>query len=260
MQRYNFGATFVALMLMGLLIGCRGAEGSADATTQPTAAVVAAQPTKPPPIVVVSTRAASGEPAAQPTVSPSDGAAEPALPTALPTAAVTAAPPTEAPTATPTVAPTALPPPATAVPPTAVPPTAAPPTATAVPPTAAPQGANGLIASHFALQDRANLTVNGEIWFEFHVANLTSSDVPFGALGVMPKKDGTDRPQWYQHSYGGNNDVIPPGGLSWDDHIQLPEAGNYTLRLVVCFQELGACRNTPGAWQTLSPEIPITVR
>jgi len=128
------------------------------------------------------------------------------------------------------------------------------------PPTAAPPlGANGLTASHFAIQDRAQLTVNGDIWFEFHVANSTSGDVPFDALGVMPKKDGVDRPQWYQHSWGGNNDVIPVGGLSWDDHINLPEAGNYTLRLVICFDG-PACQAQNGTWHNLSPEIPVTIR
>jgi hypothetical protein len=50
-----------------------------------------------------------------------------------------------------------------------VPPTAPPPTA--VPPPPAPSGVRGLTASHFAVQDRAQLFVNGDIWFEFHVAN-----------------------------------------------------------------------------------------
>jgi hypothetical protein len=139
-------------------------------------------------------------------------------------------------------------------------PTAVPPTSTAVPPTPAPQiGANGLVASHFAIQSRANLVVNGDVWFEFVISNSTGGDVPFDALGVMPKKDGVDRPQWYQHSYGGNDDVISPGGLTWDDHINLPEAGNYTLRMVVCFDG-AACTAQTGTWHTLSPEIPVTIR
>ena len=136
-----------------------------------------------------------------------------------------------------------------------------PPTATvAVPPTAVPQvGANGLTASNFAIQPRASLTVNGDIWFEFTVANATGGEVAFDALGVMPRKDGNDRREWYQHSWGGNNDVIPSSGLTWDDHINLPEAGNYTLRLVVCFDG-AACKQQKGTWHTLSQEIPITVQ
>ena len=252
-------AALAALLLLVLLAACNGAAEETALSTRvadPTAAG-AAQPTKPPPVVA----AATAEPAvAPPTTAPVDSSAPP-TPTALPTTAPTAAPPTDVP-------PTAAPP--TAVPPTAVPPTAAPvvPTAappTAIPPTAAPtvppapSGVRGLTASHFAIQDRAQLTVNGDIWFEFHVANATSGDVPFDALGVMPKKDGTDRGQWYQHSWGGNSDVIPIDGLSWDDHINLPEAGNYTLRLVICFDG-PACQAQTGTWHSLSPEIPVTIR
>ncbi|MCW5864797.1 MAG: hypothetical protein KIT52_17010 [Anaerolineae bacterium] len=234
-----------------LLTAAAGCNDAAEAPATPATAVVAA-PTKPPPIVAANTAA----PAA-----PSEDAAAPPTPTAQPTADLpTAVPPTAAPTEAPPtpVPPTAVPATAAPPPPTAIPPTAVPPTA--VPPTAAPPlGANGLTASHFAIQDRAQLTVNGDIWFEFHVANSTSGDVPFDALGVMPKKDGVDRPQWYQHSWGGNNDVIPVGGLSWDDHINLPEAGNYTLRLVICFDG-PACQAQNGTWHNLSPEIPVTIR
>ena len=62
-----------------------------------------------------------------------------------------------------------------------------------------------------------------------------------------------------QHSWGGNSDVIPVGGLSWDDHINLPEAGNYTLRLVICFDG-PACQAQNGTWHSLSPEIPVTIQ
>jgi len=246
---------FVCAALTALLLAtAAGCNDAAEAPATPAAAVATAAvaaPTKPPPIVAANTAA----PAA-----PSEDAAPP-TPTAQPTADLpTAEPPTAAPTAVPptpvpptAVPATAAPPPPTAVPPTAVPPTAAP------PPPSSPGSINGLSASHFAIQDRAQLTVNGDIWFEFHVANSTSGDVPFDALGVMPKKDGVDRPQWYQHSWGGNNDVIPVGGLSWDDHINLPEAGNYTLRLVICFDG-PACQAQNGTWHSLSPEIPVTIR
>ena len=244
-------AALAALLLTGLLAACNGAADETTATVAATnVAEAAAQPTKPPPVVAANTAAPGAE---QPTTTAADPSAPP-TPTALPTAVPTEAPPTAIPPTA--VPPTAVPPTAAPVVPTAVPPTAPPPTA--VPPPPAPSGVRGLTASHFAVQDRAQLFVNGDIWFEFHVANTTNSDVPFDALGVMPKKDGTDRGQWYQHSWGGNSDVIPVGGLSWDDHINLPEAGNYTLRLVICFDG-PACQAQNGTWHTLSQEIPVTI-
>ena len=255
MKRQQFAAALAAFFLSGLLIGCGGnnppAE-SAEATivAQPTTA----DPTKPPPVVV----AATGAPVIEtPADDAPSGAGEdaPALPTAIPTVAPTEAPPTEVPTDTPvpTAPPTARP--------VVVQPTAVPPTATAVPPTPAPQiGANGLVASNFAVQSRADLTVNGDVWFEFTVANSTGGEVPYNALGVMPKKDGVDRREWYQQSYGGPDSTIKPGGLSWEDHIELPEPGNYTLRLVICFDGFDACLQQRGTWHTLSAEIPVTIR
>lgn len=249
-------AVMAAIILSMWLTGCgRGDAPPAEVTE--VAPAVAAQPTKPPPIVEANDTPPPAVPLEEDGSGEAGDAAEPLLPTAVPTEAPTEAPPTAAVTETPTTPPTAVPPTAA---PVIVQPTAAPPTATAVPPTPVPQvGANGLIASHFAIQDRANLVVNGDVWFEFTIANSTSGDVPFDALGVMPKKDGVDRPQWYQHSYGGNDDVIPRSGLSWDDHINLPEAGNYTLRMVVCFDG-PACLGQTGTWHTLSAEIPVVIR
>jgi hypothetical protein len=259
MKQKRWPVLLAALGLCVLLISCGGGGDATEEVTE-EAPAVAAQPTKPPPIVEANETAPPAVPLEEvgsEEGEAGDAAAEPELPTAIPTEVPTEAPPTAAATETPTVAPTAIPPTAA---PVVVQPTAVPPTATIVPPTAAPQlGANGLIASHFAIQERANLVVNGDVWFEFNIANSTGNDVPFDALGVMPKKDGVDRPQWYQHSYGGNDDVIPPGGLTWDDHINLPEAGNYTLRMVVCFDG-PACQAQTGTWHTLSAEIPVTIR
>ncbi len=259
MKRQRFAAALGAFLLSAVLISCGGAEEpDAAAAETVVAAPTSAPATKPPPIIAANTTEPdAGQPDAE---QPDEGSANaPALPTAVPTDVPTEAPPTEEPTPTPppTAAPVvqqpvAPPPPA----PPAVPPTAVPPTP--VPPPAPPTGANGLTASHFAIQDRAELFVGGSIWFEFTIANSTGGDVPFDALGVMPKKDGVDRPEWYQHSYGGNNDKISPGGLSWDDHIKLPEGGNYTLRMVVCFDGAN-CLAQRGTWHTLSPEIPIQV-
>jgi hypothetical protein len=254
MKRYPLRAALAAFLLLILLVACGGAAGAPAEVT--VVAGPTAQPTKPPPIVESMDTPSPAVPLQEVEDGENGDAAEPALPTAVPTEAPTEAPPTEVPTETPTAEPTAIPPTARPV----VQPTAIPPTATPAPPTPTPQlGVNGLIASHFAIQDRADLVVNGKVWFEFNIANSTGGDVPFDALGVMPKKDGVDRPEWYQHSYGGNNDVVPSGGLNWEDHIDLPEAGNYTLRMVICFDG-AACKAQTGTWHTISQEIPITIQ
>ena len=197
---------------------------------------------------------------------------EPAVP--LPTATTIAALPTATtavdtlPTATaqPTLVvllPSATPPPTNTPVPVIIPPTntPVPPTNTPVPTPAGPQPVtiNGLSSSRFNLQPRADIRVNGKIWFEFTVDNSTGGDVPFSQLGVMPRKNGADRLDWYHNSWGGNDDKIKPGGLRWEDHIELPEAGSYTLRLVICFDGKDACRGGSGTWHTLSPEIPVNL-
>lgn len=211
----------------------------------------------------------TGEPVAVATVEPT---AVPTEPATLPPAVVvelptdTPIPPTETPIPTDTPTPIPATATSTAIPPTntavyvAPPPTAVPPTNTPIPPTAAPQiGVNGLIASHFALQSRSSYTVNGRIWYEFTVSNTTGSDVPYNALGVMPRKDGKDIQDWYQQTYGGPNAKIRPEGLTWEDNIQIPERGNYTLRLVICFDGFDNCLNGGGTWHSLSNEVPITI-
>jgi hypothetical protein len=75
----------------------------------------------------------------------------------------------------------------------------------------------------------------------------------------MPRKDGTDRFNWFQQSYGGPDATIKPSGLTWEDHIELPETGNYTLRLVMCFDGWDTCTSGAGTFVTLSPEIPVTI-
>lgn len=183
------------------------------------------------------------------------------LPTLTPLPTSTAIPPT------PTLAATDTPLPLPTVTNTAVPPVVVVPTNTAAPPppptntpeSAPPSGARGLTASHFGLQDRSNYTVNGQIWFDFTIVNTTGGDVPYNRLGVLPKKDGTDRFDWFQQSYGGPNAAIRPEGLSHEDNIKLPETGSYTLRLVICFDGYDACNSGGGTWVTMSHEIPVTI-
>lgn len=185
------------------------------------------------------------------------------LPSATPPPTVT---PTEMPIVTDTPVPTDTPPPtATNVPPpvvivptnTPVPP---PPTNTPGPPPGPQPGTvNGISAAHFALQPRAQLSVNGDIWFEFRVTNASGGNVPYGALGVMPRRNGVDMLQWFQRSWGGNDDFLGSSGLSWDDRIRIPEAGSYTLRLMICFESGPACMSGGGTFHTLSQEIPVNL-
>lgn len=233
-----------AVALLGLL-GCRAdtLDNTADITPIATEVVAEVPPTDtavpatlPPPMMVINT---STPLPATSTPVPTD---TPLPPTATAKPSETAVPPTNTPAP---ARPTAIPPTATAVPPTAVPPP--------------PIGANGLVASYFEIQERAVLQVNQPVWFGFNVANSTGGDVAYNALGVMPKKDGVDRKEWYQQSYGGPDSVIRPGGLEWEDNIKLPEAGNYTLRLVICFDGFDACLQQRGTWHSLSPEIPVTI-
>ncbi|MCZ7670659.1 MAG: hypothetical protein M5U34_27665 [Chloroflexi bacterium] len=75
----------------------------------------------------------------------------------------------------------------------------------------------------------------------------------------MPRKDGQDRWDFFKKSWGGNNDKIGPNGLRSEDNMYISEPGNYTLRLVICFDEYTTCRAGGGTHHTLSQEIPITL-
>lgn len=182
-----------------------------------------------------------------PTSEPSDTPEQAALnPTNTPAPTNTLPPPTPTRTPVPVVLPTN----------TSAPP---PPTNTPAPPTPPPQDTRGLVATNFALQDRSDYRVNQEVWFEFNLVNNTGGEVPYSALGVLPKKGGSDRGDWFQQSWGGSNATIKPEGLEWEDRIKLPESGTYTLRLVICFDNVSSCVNGQEAWVTLSEEIPVTI-
>jgi hypothetical protein len=210
------------------------------AISQATGEVTTVAPTSAP----AEDTATSGPP---PTVTsePTQAATETSIPTETPLPTNTAVPlPTN--TAVPVVVPTNTP---------------VPPTNTPAPVGPQPGNHRGLQASHFALQDyRTNLVPNGEIWYEWTIVNTSGAGVPYSTIGVMPRKDGVDRVAWYQNNWGGNNDVMPPEGLSWPSWMSVPESGNYTLRVVVCFDGYQACLNGQGTFQTLSQEIPITIR
>ena len=209
-----------------------------------------------------------------PTAAPTETAV-PVSPTILPPAVIEILPtntPLPLPTATETPVPTetALPTStATAVPATNVPlPTAVPSTNTPVPPTNTPvpsgpqpANANGLVGQSFGLQPgRSSLTPGGQIWYEWRVGNTSGGNVPYSTIGVMPRRNGQDIVAWYQNNWGGNNDVMPPEGLSWPSWMAIPEVGDYTIRLVVCFDGFQNCLNGGGTFFTLSQEVPISIR
>lgn len=243
----------LAVVSMLLLAGCGAAESGdepATATVISDGQEVASDTqsdeafsTLPPPLIVDATN----------TPVPVTNTPEAtATPEATNTPAATEIPPTDTPTPVP---PTSTPQPAQ---PIASPP---PPTDTPEPPPPPPpeKGANGLVASHFALQDRSDYSAGGAVWYEFNIANSTGGEVSYNALGVMPKKDGVDRFEWYQQTYGGRNSTIKPGGLEWEDRIKLPEPGSYTLRLVMCFDGFDNCLQGGGTWRTMSDEIGVQI-
>lgn len=165
---------------------------------------------------------------------------------------------TPPPTDTPIPPTNTLPPPP---PPTAVPPTAVPPTETPAPSGPQPVNANGLFGRSFTLQDwRSSLTPGGQIWYEWSIGNSTGAGIPYSTIGVMPRRNGVDEVRWYQNNWGGNNDVMPPEGLSWPSWMSIPEAGDYTLRVVVCFDGYQTCLDGNGTFHTLSQEIPVSIR
>ena len=179
----------------------------------------------------------------------------PATPTPLATALPTNTP---IPTDTPIPTNTAIPPTAVPIIPTNTP--VPPPTDTPVPAGPQPGNVNGLIATYFGLQPgRSELRPNGKIWYEWTVDNTTGGDVPYSAIGVLPRRGGQDMNQWFQVNYGGANATMPPEGRSWPSWIGIPEAGDYTIRVVVCFDDFEACKNGQGTYHTLSNEIPITI-
>ncbi len=247
-------ASFSAILILAVILaGCGQNEGSTDGAAEPTAAAPTAT-------VVDQVFEDAGsdevdEPAAlqQPVVmvltNTPPAATDTPEPTITPEA--TAVPPTITPLP---VQPTSPPPPPQPQP-TAVPPTAPPP-----PPPPPAIGANGLVASHFAVLDDSDFRPDKKVWFEFVLANQTGNDVGYYSLGVMPKKDGVDRPEWYQQSYSGRNSTIGPGGFEWKDNIKLPETGDYTLRLVMCFTAYEPCTTRQGPYETLSSEIPIKIK
>ena len=222
---------------------------SSDGDATPTAVVAIVPPESTAIMEVASPTLPAGQMPATFTPLPTIEATNTAVPvtpdpTETPQATNTLPPPTATRTPVPVVLPTNPPPP--------------PPTNTPVP-QPPPQDTRGLVATAFNIHSRSDFRVNQQVWFDFEIVNTTGGEVPYNRLGVMPRKDGQDRGDWFQQSYGGPNATIKPQGLVHEDNIKLPESGNYTLRLAICFDGWESCNSGGGTWATLSPEIPITI-
>ncbi len=241
------------LILAVILAGCGQDEGGADAAGDPIASAPTATVVDQVFENTSSTEVDEPDVLHQPLVVVLTNT--PPAVTDTPEPTITPEPTAVSPTNTPVPIQPTSPPPPPPPQPTAVPPTEPPP-----PPPPPAIGANGLVASHFAVLDDSDFRPNKKVWFDFVVANQTGNDVGYNSLGVMPKKDGVDRPEWYQQSYSGRNSTIGPGGFEWKDNIKLPETGDYTLRLVICFAGFDPCTTRKGPYETLSAEIPIKIK
>jgi hypothetical protein len=53
-----------------------------------------------------------------------------------------------------------------------------------------------------------------------------------------------------------------PNGFTWRDHINIPEPGQYTVRIAICFNETqGECQSPAANWVTISAyELTFTVQ
>ena len=236
---FRFLLVVTAIMGMAFLLGCQD-EPIPDPIVETVAATAVAQ-AQPLPTIV-------------PTIPPSPAAtiAAPASPT--PVATVTPSP-TLAATDTPVPTDTAVPtdtPTATATPFPTQPPTDT--------PTPVPTADTFGLSANFLVEDGSVFAVNQDIWFQFDVKNPNGIEIKYGALGLYPHKDGVDRLDLFQYSW--TNATMFADGLVWRDHISIPEPGQYTVRIAICFEETkGACQSPAARWATLSAiEIPITVQ
>lgn len=241
------GIILLCLLVVAGVLLVRDGNASAGETvegvgTETGTAIAAATLITPSPMPTSTTIATLPAPAV--IVLPTDTPL-PATATSTPTATPL---PTDTPIPTPSSTPTHTPRPFV---PSATP---IPPTNTPLPPTV-PPAVNGVEATRFNIQPRSVYAVNQPVWFEFTVTNSTGGEISFGVLGVMAKKDGADR----QLQASWSDAALPATGLNWEDHIDMREAGNYTLRLVICFESKSACTGGGGTWHTLSPEIAVTI-
>jgi uncharacterized protein YraI len=148
----------------------------------------------------------------------------------------------------------APPPPATATP---VPPTATPKPAITNTPAPAPGGSQsrGIRGDYFRVRS-SSAPVNGDLWFEFSATNTTMTAQYVGGLGaIIPGV-------WSQPSWG-DFSWTPPYSesvLEWEDHINVPKAGTFTIYLGICWlSSRSACEADLSGWDLISPGVTITI-
>ena len=174
-------------------------------------------------------------------------------PTLVATLAPSEVPATDTPVATDTPLPTDTPPPtATFAPLPTLPPTNT--------PTPLPTPNTFGLSANFLVEGGPTYAVNQDIWFQFDVKNPNGAELAYGALGLYPRKDGIDRLDLFQYSW--TNATMFANGFTWRDHINIPEPGQYTVRIAICFDTpASACQSPAANWVTISPyELPITVQ
>ncbi len=101
-------------------------------------------------------------------------------------------------------------------------------------------------------------TVNESIWVNLRISNSSGSDQKFGAWGVYAN------PYIFRFFNGnGDADKVASGTeYFWRDHIEIPAAATYDLRMAICLDTSTNCgATTPPAdnWHFLSDAIPVTI-
>lgn len=171
--------------------------------------------------------------------------------------------PTPIPTDTPIPTETFTPVPTNTPFPTAIPvtPTPVPPTATPVPPVPPPVNANGLIGTQIYIENPKQFySPNEEIWVAYSIGNTVGYNVPYSAFGVMPHDGSRDvNENWAVH-WSGTDTEIQPQGFTWNAWVKISEPGDYTVRLVICFDNFQGCKGGSGNYLTLTEAIPVKIR
>jgi hypothetical protein len=103
-----------------------------------------------------------------------------------------------------------------------------------------------------------NFGVNQQIWFNFTVTNPGSSPVSYGRLGVSVEENGQNIPDLFHTSY--SETTLQPGEVfTHRDWISLPRAGNFGLRLTICYPNVAECTGG-GQWGSLTNAVPAVVQ
>lgn len=126
-----------------------------------------------------------------------------------------------------------------------------PPAPTAVPPTATPKpqptntpvpqvDTRGLSSTSYYVENAPGpFGVNDPIWFNMQVVNSNGWDVEYESWGTYVAESKQFQKSWTTNSFR------PGTNESWRDRVKIPQAGNYTLYMRVCFMD-GYCANLAG--------------